>query len=130
MLSYRCGVIGAMKTLEEIKILNEAESILLNVYSAIRVLPSSEKFGLISQISRASVSVCANIAEGFYRDSHKDFRHFLIISRGSIGEAIILLRICSKLKYIEVDKYEEIKAKYEKLIVSINSLIKYLKNND
>lgn len=119
-----------MKTLEEIKILNEAESILLNVYSAIRVLPSSEKFGLISQISRASVSVCANIAEGFYRDSHKDFRHFLIISRGSIGEAIILLRICSKLKYIEVDKYEEIKAKYEKLIVSINSLIKYLKNND
>ncbi|HCX25337.1 MAG: S23 ribosomal [Candidatus Collierbacteria bacterium GW2011_GWB1_45_35] len=119
-----------MKTLEDIKILNEAEEITLQIYSVIKSLPAVEKFGLSSQISRATVSVCANIAEGFYRDTHKDFRHFLVISRGSIGETIVLLRICSKLKYIDLADYEIIKSKYEKLIISINALIKYLKNHD
>jgi four helix bundle protein len=116
-----------LKNLEEIKILSEAEKIVLEVYSLLKKLPSSERFGLYSQISRATVSVCANIAEGFYRDTHKDFSHFLIISRGSVGESIVLLRLCSKLKYITESEYIDIKTQYEKLIISINSLVKYLK---
>lgn len=49
-------------------------------------LPSAEKYGLISQISRCAVSVPSNIAEGSSRTSNKEFAHFLSIALGSLFE--------------------------------------------
>lgn len=55
-------------------------------YAATDSFPSGERFGLTSQIRRASTSIANNIAEGCGRDSHRDFARFLRIAYGSACE--------------------------------------------
>ncbi|MCI0751787.1 MAG: four helix bundle protein, partial [Flammeovirgaceae bacterium] len=56
------------------------------VYALTGKLPSDEKFGLASQLKRASVSIPVNITEGAARNTKKEFIHFLYIARGSSSE--------------------------------------------
>ncbi|MDO9512217.1 MAG: four helix bundle protein [Bacteroidales bacterium] len=63
--------------------------------------PSDEKFGLISQIRRASVSIASNIAEGSSRTSEKEFAHFLEIAIGSSFEVETQLFISKEIGYIK-----------------------------
>lgn len=55
------------------------------IYRISNMLPSEEKFGLVSQMRRSAVSIPSNIAEG-YRRGTKEYRHFLTISDGSTAE--------------------------------------------
>lgn len=66
-----------------------------------RQLPDFEKYGLASQIRRASVSIPANIAEGHGRRSNGDFARFLNISLGSCRELETLFLVCKRVNYIE-----------------------------
>ena len=61
--------------------------------------PSSEKFGLISQINRAAVSIASNIAEGSSRSSEKDYHRFIEIALGSAFEMETQLLISQSLNY-------------------------------
>jgi four helix bundle protein len=64
----------------------QAMRLVKHVYEVTRVFPAEEKFGLISQMRRAAISVPSNIAEGAARQSNKEFIQFLIIARGSLSE--------------------------------------------
>jgi len=57
------------------------------VYLWSKCFPPEEKYGLLSQIRRAAVSVPSNIAEGAARNGSREFAHFLSIARGSLGFA-------------------------------------------
>ena len=70
-------------------------------YSLSSKLPKDEKFGLISQIKRSSVSISANIAEGAGRNSKKEFVHFLGIANGSCYELFTQLHLLIELRLIE-----------------------------
>ena len=64
------------------------------IYKLTSSLPSSEKFGIVSQMNRCSVSIPSNIAEGCSKDSQKDFARYLQISLGSAFELETQLEIC------------------------------------
>jgi len=70
-----------------------------NVYALTKKYPKEELFGLTSQTRRATVSIPANIAEGYGRDGKKEFAHFLTISQGSLTELETLLTISKNLSY-------------------------------
>ena len=87
------------------------------------LLPDDEKFGLMSQMRRAAVSVPSNIAEGAARGSQRELAQFLVIARGSLSELETQLIIAKELNYLSET------AKVEAKIQSIFRLLGGLLNN-
>ncbi|MFZ5484703.1 MAG: four helix bundle protein [Pseudomonadota bacterium] len=79
-----------------LKAWQEAIELVDCLYVATDSFPTDERFGLISQIRRACVSVPANIAEGFARSGSKELLHFLSIATGSLSELDTLIEICGR----------------------------------
>ncbi len=76
------------------------------VYRTTAAWPSDERFGLISQVRRAAVSVASNIAEGAARRSTGEFLQFVGMAQGSLAEAETQLLIATRLGYLlEPDHY-------------------------
>lgn len=71
------------------------------LYHLTERFPSAEKFGLISQLRRAAVSVPSNIAEGYRRRSLKEFQQFLNISIGSMGEIETQIILAGRLRFLQ-----------------------------
>ncbi len=84
----------------------EGHKLVLEVYKVCKNLPDNEKFGLISQIQRASVSVTSNIAEGFGRRNQKEKVQFYYISHGSLTEVKNLVIIMRDLSFISIEQYK------------------------
>ena len=73
----------------------------VEIYKLTDKFPSSELYGLTSQIRRSSVSIPSNIAEGWSRNSTKEYIQFLHVSNGSLSEIETQLEIANKLGYIK-----------------------------
>ncbi len=86
-----------MRNFKELKIWQKGFEISVNAITLTSAFPASEKFGLVSQINRASVSIPSNIAEGSSRKSQKDYFRFIEISLGSTFELETQLLIAQKL---------------------------------
>ncbi len=118
---------ATIKSFEELKVWKDSRKIVTDIYHAVDYFPKTESYGLTSQITRASVSIMSNIAEGFARDSNKEFIRFLIISRGSIAEVQSDLFVALDLDFITKDKFTKIYEQLNNLGKQINGLIKYLR---
>ena len=70
------------------------------VYQLVKMLPREETFALSNQMRRAAVSIPSNIAEGYDRNSRKEYVHFLNIARGSNSELRTQLQICVEIGYL------------------------------
>jgi four helix bundle protein len=70
------------------------------VYGITRGFPADERFGLTSQMRRASVSISSNIAEGSGRSSSKDFAHFVEIGYGSLMEAVSQTQVAFRQSFL------------------------------
>ena len=114
-----------MATHKQLKIWENSIDLVIEVYKKTKDLPDEEKFGLVSQLRRAAVSVPSNIAEGAARKSDNEFIQFLYIAMGSLSEVETQLIICKRLDYLEVD---DVLNSVDQLGKSINAFIKYLKS--
>jgi four helix bundle protein len=80
------------------------------VYRAVAVCPRAERYGLSSQLCRASVSATANMAEGYARFGSAEFAHALSVALGSLAEVETLLQVASDPNYLETATYERLEA--------------------
>lgn len=95
----------------------------LEIYNVSKSFPKEEVYGLVSQLRRASSSICCNIAEGSVRSSLKDFKNFLFNALGSAKEVEYQLLLIKDLNYISIDKYNEL---INLLNEIIGSLVNYM----
>jgi len=86
---------------ENLTVWQKSHELALEVYKITKEFPSEERFGLISQMRRAAVSVAANIAEGFKRRGIKDKINFYNISQSSLSELQYYLILAKDLRYIK-----------------------------
>ena len=112
-----------INSFKDLKIWQKSMLLISQIYSLSNGFPASEKFGLTSQINRASVSIASNIAEGWGRESKKSFVQFLKISRGSLFELDTLLIIAVNQNYLKDSDYDQLLIQVNEIGKMINSLI-------
>ena len=105
----------------------KAIALITNIYKLTEKLPETEKFGLISQMRRAAVSIASNVAEGAARNTKKEFIQFLFNAQGSLSELDTQIIICKKLEYISDEDCDLIDSDMAAESKLITGLIKYLR---
>ena len=96
------------------------------VYSLVKLLPKEEIYALSDQMRRAAVSIPSNIAEGFYRNSTRDYIHFLYMAKGSLGEIETQLYLCEGFGYVKKEQILPILGKCDETGKMLTGLIKNL----
>jgi len=118
-----------INSFEEIISWQKAREFNTELYS---VITNSKSFhndiGLKNQITRSSISISSNIAEGFERETTKEFLRFLFIAKASAGECRSQLYLAKDLSYISSKEFEILKTKVNNISKLISGLIKYLKS--
>lgn len=94
------------KSLLDLRLVQETRKFIIIIYKITDILPDTEKYGLVSQMRRAVVSILANIVEGYGRQTKNDRLHFYIIARGSFREIECFILILKDLSYISLEQYD------------------------
>ena len=112
---------------EKLDVWQEAVSLVEVIYNMARKFPEEERYGIISQIQRAAVSIPVNIAEGRGRHHIKEQIQFFYTSRGSLYEVITLLKLSLSLGFIKQEQYDDTVNKCENILRRLSGLINALK---
>lgn len=97
-----------MHNYKDLKVWQLSMDVAEAIYQLTSHFPSEEKFGLVTQLRRAAVSVVSNIAEGAGRNSDKEFSQFLSIANGSVCELETQMILAQKLKMMENNEKLEV----------------------
>lgn len=116
-----------MPNFQQLDVYKISQESIKEIYQITKKYPRDEKFGLIDQVSRAAVSITANIAEGCGRYHPKDFTQFLRIARGSAYEVVALLDMSLNLEYLSKKEYDILLLKADHINKMLNGLINSIK---
>ena len=114
-----------MHNFRNLQIWKDAMDLTQAVYEITEVLPKMETYGLISQMTRAAVSVPSNIAEGSGR-SDKDFSHFLTIALGSLFELNTQIMLSERIGYLTTEQSLALQRRADKLQKMISGVKRHL----
>jgi four helix bundle protein len=106
----RRATLGGMMPYERLDAWRFCHELLLAVYRASETWPKSELYGLVAQARRAATSAGLNIAEGASKRGPREFRRFLDVTLGSLGELDYALRIAHDLDYLEATEFKRLRA--------------------
>ena len=107
---------------EKLKVWQNSTDFILDIYKATEGFPDTEKYGLTSQIRRASVSISSNIAEGSSRSTQKDKGRFYNIAYSTAIEVLNQLIIANKLNMLDDSDYKKLRKDLEEITRMLNSL--------
>jgi four helix bundle protein len=121
-----------MRNFRELKVWEKGIDIVVAIYELTALLPAEEKYGLKSQLQRASISIPSNIAEGCSRESEPDFKKFLEYSIGSAFEIETQLIAIAKLKLLTKEQLQptfDLVSEEQKMINSFIFSVKRRRKN-
>jgi four helix bundle protein len=104
-----------MHNYNNLQIWQQAMDLVEEIYKLTASFPIEEKYSLVSQMTRAAVSIPSNIAEGAGRNSDKDFAHFISIAIGSLYELNTQIVLSERLGYINQSQSQELQKKLDNL---------------
>ena len=110
---------------EKLAVWIEAKEFSKLIYEITTKFPDTEKYGLLSQLRKASLSITSNIAEGSARRSYKEKAHFTTLAFSSAVEVLNQLIISFELEYISEDDYLKLRETLESITNKLNALRKY-----
>ena len=111
---------------EELDVFQRAYKLSLEIHRVSLTMPQIEQQALADQIRRASKSICANLAEGFGKQSQSkaEFRRYVLMALGSADEMRVWIRYCLDLGYIEEEKWKIWREEYEQIAKMLQGLIR------
>lgn len=115
-----------MDALEELEVWKRSKQLSVSIY---KILRYCQDRGYKNQITRASVSIPSNIAEGYERHSKKEFVHYLSIAKGSCGEVRTQLIIGQEIGYLDVNSAKILIRESVEISKMLHGLMKYCKNH-
>ena len=120
----------SVKGLQRLQVWGRAKDFALKIYKRVLpLLPSEEKWGLNQQLRRSSLSISANIAEGYGRYYYQDNVRFCYNARGSLEETLNHLIFAFEAGFIPETLYKELEAEGEEIEKMLNGYISYLKKS-
>jgi four helix bundle protein len=113
-----------VKDFRNLKVWDKAHSLTPEIYRASAGFPGDERYGITSQIRRASASVAANIAEGYGRGGDGDFHRFLNTAAGSAVELEYFLLLSRDLKILPDQSYDDLQSKVAEVQRMLSGLLR------
>ena len=120
---------GKFESFEEIKSWQNAKIFNKKIYEVTDNQIFKKDFDLTRQIRRASISISSNIAEGFERNTDKEFIYFLYMAKASAAEVRSQLYLALDLKYLPENEFQELFNEISDITKLISVFIKYLKKS-
>jgi len=115
-----------INSVEELDVFKKAHQLTLYIYRITEQFPAHEKFGLVSQMRRAAVSIASNLIEGSHRLNTGEFRQFVGIARGSAGELKYGLMLARDLGYVSEKDYGTLRSELDDIAKMLMGLAKSL----
>ncbi|MBL7473752.1 four helix bundle protein [Robertkochia sediminum] len=115
---------------ERLDVWQHSRKLIKLVYEVSDSFPDKEKYGLVSQVRRSSVSICANISEGFSRKTDKEKARFINMAYSSLWETISHLIISNDLGYLNNNNYEGLRKEAESIARQLSALIARLETSN
>jgi four helix bundle protein len=110
------------KSYKDLEVWQLAIDLVKDIYQLTKTFPITEIYGLTLQLRKSAISIASNIAEGQGRSYAKEFRQFLFIAIGSLGELETQLIIAKKIDYISEDNLTILSEKIDRIRKMIRSL--------
>jgi four helix bundle protein len=120
-----------IRSYQDLSVWQKSVQLVTDIYSLTKQFAAEERFGIISQLNRAAISIPTNVAEGWGREMSKNYIQFLRIARGSVMEVHTLLIISRNLNFMSEDESKSYVAKTEEAGKTLQGLIRSIreKNN-
>lgn len=118
-----------IKDFKDLVVWQRAMDLVAEVYQVVKKLPKEELYALSDQIRRAVISIPSNIAEGYGRNSSKEFSHFISIAKGSKSELETQLLLCLKIDYLKESDIQNVMYLIDQVEKMLYSLQKKLTVN-
>ena len=116
-----------MSNFRNLLVWQKSMSLITKIYVSTKKFPKEEIYGLTSQIRRSSISIPSNIAEGFGRDSNKEYLRFLNVSIASLFELQTQLEIAKNIEYLTQEEYNNLyedSREVERMLVAFINKVK------
>ncbi|MCK4642320.1 four helix bundle protein [bacterium] len=115
---------------EKLEVYQRIIDLTINIYRLTKPFPKDEIYGLTSQMRRAAISIGSNLVEGNYRQTTKDYLHFIDISKGSAAELRHQVLISYKLKYLDKNTFHRTFEELETIIKMLSRIQSSLQKRD